>query len=89
MQTSLKIDDGLMAQLEREAARQGRTPSELLELALRLFLASQPTPSSLPPLRHSTGADNLSILLTAMLYMTRWKTTANLTAYILEKVNPI
>jgi len=59
MQTSLKIDDGLMAQLEREAARQGRTPSELLELALRLFLASQPTPSSLPPLPTFDGGGQL------------------------------
>jgi hypothetical protein len=59
MKTTFQIDDGLMAQLEREAARQGRTPSELLELALRLFLASQRTPSSLPPLPTFDGGGQL------------------------------
>ena len=35
MKTTLNIDDTVMAQLRREAARQGRTMSELVETALR------------------------------------------------------
>lgn len=37
MKTTLNIDDSVMAQLKREAARQGRTMSELVETALRLL----------------------------------------------------
>ena len=36
MKTTLNIDDTVMAELKREAARQGRTMSELVETALRL-----------------------------------------------------
>ena len=35
MKTTLNIDDNVMAELEREATRQGRTMSELVEAALR------------------------------------------------------
>ena len=35
--TTLNIDDSVMAELKREAARQGRTMSELVETALRLL----------------------------------------------------
>ncbi len=35
MKTTLNIDDTVMAQLKREAARQGRTMSDLVETALR------------------------------------------------------
>ena len=38
MKTTLNIDDTVMAELKREAARQGRTMSELVETALRLLL---------------------------------------------------
>ena len=41
MKTTLNIDDHVMAELKREAARQGRTMSELVESALRLLLRSQ------------------------------------------------
>jgi len=41
MKTTLNIDDTVMADLKREAARQGRTMSELVETALRLLLRSQ------------------------------------------------
>jgi hypothetical protein len=41
MKTTLNIDDTLMAELKREAARQGRTVSELAETALRLLFSSQ------------------------------------------------
>ena len=38
MKTTLNIDDTVMARLKQEAARRGRTMSELVEDALRLFL---------------------------------------------------
>lgn len=41
MKTTLNIDDNVMAELRREAARQGRTMSEMVELAVRLLLRSQ------------------------------------------------
>ena len=37
MKTTLNIDDSVMAQLKREAVRQGRTMSDLVETALRLL----------------------------------------------------
>jgi hypothetical protein len=58
MKTTLNIDDTVMAQLRREAARQGRTMSELVETALRnLFRAGKET-AELPPLPsfHGGGA---------------------------------
>lgn len=50
MKTTLNIDDTVMAQLKREAARQGRTMSELVEMALRNLFRSQKKPSELAPL---------------------------------------
>jgi hypothetical protein len=41
MKTTLNIDDTVMAQLKREAVRQGRTMSDLVETALRLLLRGQ------------------------------------------------
>ena len=41
MTTTLNIDVTVMAQLKREAARQGRTMSELVEMALRMLFRSQ------------------------------------------------
>ena len=41
MKTTLNIDDSVMAQLKREAVRQGRTMSELVETALRLLFQSR------------------------------------------------
>jgi Arc/MetJ family transcription regulator len=40
MKTTLNIDDTIMAELKREAARHGRTMSELVESAPRLLLRS-------------------------------------------------
>jgi hypothetical protein len=57
MTTTLNIDDTVMAELKREAARQGRTMSELVETALRLLLRTQRkrgTPPELPRF-HSGG----------------------------------
>jgi hypothetical protein len=50
MKTTLNIDDTVMAELKREAARQGRTMSELVETALRLLLRAQRRREALPPL---------------------------------------
>jgi Ribbon-helix-helix protein, copG family len=50
MKTTLNIDDKVMADLRREAARQGRTMSELVESALRLLLRSQRKQQKIAPL---------------------------------------
>ncbi len=50
MKTTLNIDDTVMAELKREAARQGRTMSELVETALRGLFQSRKKPTALPPL---------------------------------------
>jgi hypothetical protein len=50
MKTTLNIDDTVMAQLKREAARQGRTMSELVETALRNLFRSQKEVAELAPL---------------------------------------
>jgi ribbon-helix-helix CopG family protein len=57
MKTTLNIDDTVMAELKREAARQGRTMSEMVETALRLLLRSRRKPGTPPPLPsfHSGG----------------------------------
>ena len=58
MKTTLNVDDTVMAQLKREAARQGRTMSELVEMALRNLFRAQKETATLPPLPvfHSGGA---------------------------------
>ena len=48
MKTTLNIDDTVMAQLKREAARQERTMSELVEMALRLLFRSKRKREDLP-----------------------------------------
>jgi len=50
MKTTLMIDDGIMRQLKKEAARTGRTMSELVETALRRLLQARTEPPELPPL---------------------------------------
>lgn len=58
MKTTLNIDDTVMAQLKREAARQKRTMSELVETALRgLFRSQKKHPEDVPSLHtfHSGG----------------------------------
>jgi Arc/MetJ family transcription regulator len=50
MKTTLNIDDTVMAELKREAARQGRTMSEMVETALRLLLRSQRKRNTIPAL---------------------------------------
>ena len=50
MKTTLNIDDTVMAQLKREAVRQKRTMSELVETALRTLFREQKRAKKLPPL---------------------------------------
>lgn len=50
MKTTLNIADAVMDELRQEAARQGRTMSELVEAALRLLLRHRGPPAELPPL---------------------------------------
>ena len=50
MKTTLNISDAVMKSLKQEAARQGRTMSELVETALRALLRKQPPAHKLPPL---------------------------------------
>jgi hypothetical protein len=50
MKTTLNIDDTTMVKLKREAARQGRTMSELVESALRMLLTKPKETVDLPPL---------------------------------------
>jgi hypothetical protein len=50
MKTTLSIDDTVMAQLKREAARQGRTMSDLVETALRLLFHARKSAAGLPDL---------------------------------------
>ena len=59
MKTTLNIDDTVMAELKREAARQGRTMSEMVETALRLLLRSRPKRSTLPDLPTFHGGGEL------------------------------
>ena len=57
MKTTFNIDDTVIARLKREAARQRRTMSELVETALRALFQAQKKRADLPPLPtfHSGG----------------------------------
>jgi hypothetical protein len=60
MKTTLNIDDTVMDRLRRESARQGRTMSELVESALRLFFKlSRHKPGVLPDLPSFDGGGAL------------------------------
>ena len=50
MKTTLNIDETVMAEIKREAARRGQTMSELVETALRNLLQSRKAPVERPPL---------------------------------------
>ena len=49
MKTTLNIDDTVMQRLREEAAKQGRTMSELVEAGLRRVLADAPRSTSALP----------------------------------------
>jgi len=55
MKTTLNIDETVMAQLKREAVRQGRTMSDLVETALRLFFRESRQRPEVPPLPMFNG----------------------------------
>jgi hypothetical protein len=57
--TTLNIDDGVMAELKRESARQGRTMSELVESGLRLLFRPRKTREKLRPLPSFRGGGSL------------------------------
>ena len=59
MKTTLNIDDTVMARLKREAARQRRTMSELVETALRALFQAQKKRGDLPPLPAFRGGGTL------------------------------
>lgn len=59
MKTTLNIDDTVMAELKREAARQGRTMSEMVETALRLLLRAPRKRAPLPDLPCFDGGEPL------------------------------
>jgi hypothetical protein len=50
MKTTLVIDDTVLERLRQEAARQGKTISELVEAALRAFLERRSPREPLPSL---------------------------------------
>lgn len=50
MKTTLNISDTVMRELKEEAARQGRTMSEMVEAALRALLRHRTPDTDLPPL---------------------------------------
>ena len=69
MKTTLKIDDTVVAQLKREAARQGRTMSDLVETALRLLFAARKPTRRLPKLqRYRLGRELVDIANRDALY---------------------
>src|SRR5437870_2787088 len=70
MKATLNIDATVMAELKREAARQGRTMSELVETALRLLLASRQKRGRIPAL---PAAEHSSMLPTARPCTTPWR----------------
>lgn len=55
MKTTLVLDDGLMRRVKAEAARQGRTLSDLVEAALRASLDRVEAAGELPPLPSFRG----------------------------------
>jgi hypothetical protein len=62
MKTTLNISDVVMRRLKREAARRGKTMSELVEGALRAMLDKKAAPKDLPPLpRYSCGRELVDI----------------------------
>ena len=62
MKTTLNIDDTVMMRLKREAARQRRTMSELVESALRAFLRASTKQTELPNLpRLRSGGANVDV----------------------------
>ena len=75
MKTTLNIDDTVMARLRREAARQNKTMSELVEAALRLLLQAKPARAkkSCHRCRRFTEANSSLISPIATPFTRQWK----------------
>lgn len=62
MKTTLNIHDEVMNRLKREAARQGRTMSELVETALRLLFQRRQDAGTVPELPvFSMGVERVDV----------------------------
>ena len=62
MKTTLSLDNELAARLKREAARQNRSMSEIVEMALHLLFKTPKRPSRLPKLpRFNMGKELVDI----------------------------
>lgn len=69
MKTTLNISDTVMRELKREAARQGKTMTDLVEAALRALLQEKPKEAALPPLpEFSSGGARVNVANRDMLY---------------------
>ncbi len=59
MRTTVRLEDGLLEEAKREAARRGETLTSLIELGLRLALAQSKEPKRRPklelPVSHAGG----------------------------------
>jgi hypothetical protein len=72
MKTTLNIDDRVMANVKREAARRGCTMTELVETALRLLMDAKKERKPLAPLPvynsggHLVNIDDRDALYRAM-----------------------
>jgi ribbon-helix-helix CopG family protein len=73
MKTTLNIDKTVMAELKREAARQGRTTSEMVESALRLLFHAQRKCQSIPTLPKFRGGGAVVNIADRDAYTKRWK----------------
>ncbi len=78
MKTTLNIDDNVMAELKREAARQGRTMSELVESALRRLLRSHRTPKKIVALPTFRSGGTLVDIADREACTRRWKAASAL-----------
>jgi len=69
MKTTLVIDDGVAARLRQEAARTGRTMSDIVETALRQLFKAGRTSRELPPLPvHASGGQLVDVADREALY---------------------
>jgi hypothetical protein len=69
MKTTLNISDRTWKDLKQEAARRGRTMSEMVEAAIRLFLREPESKVDLPPLpAFRTGGARVDIADREALY---------------------
>lgn len=59
IRTTVNIDDNVMQRLKREAARQGRTMSEMIETAVRRLMSEQPPRADVVPLPTFRGGGAL------------------------------